>query len=195
MGTFTRMDTTNRSRYRLQWPTWFVLACATAALAYRQSVWQVFVGEQPGTYIYRFGWPLVYREDWDFQTTLEAPEAEYFGIAIIVDLVTSLIVLVSPVLFTERLLRRKRRRLQIGLQTLFALLGTIAVMLGVWRLQPELFDVPVPFTWSPPADPAGWAVWCSWLTSIELIFGVSCTVCVVGWTGYWILKRFFAATN
>ncbi len=189
------MDTTNRTRCRLHWPTWLVLACAAVALVYRQSVWQVSVGEQPGTFIYRCGWPLVYREICNFLTNPERSEAEYFELAIIVDLVTSLIVLVSPVLVMERLLRRKKRRFQMGLHTLFALVSTIAVMLGGWRLKPELFDVPVPFTWTPPVDPAAWTVWCSRLTRIELTFGVACTVYVAGWTGHWILKKCFAITN
>ncbi len=141
----------------------------------------------------RYAWPLVYREVWD--TALERPQAEYFGLAIIVDVVTSIMALLSPVLVTERLLRRKKRRFQMELQTLFALVGTIAVMLGVWRLKPELFDVPVPFTWTPPVDPAAWTVWCSRLTRIELIFGVACTVYVAGWTGYWILKKCFALSD
>ena len=186
-------DKTYPTRYRLHWPTWLVLACAAVALVYRQSVWQVFVGEQPGTFIYRCGWPLVYREFCDFLTKPEGSEAEYFELAIIVDLVTSLIVLVSPVLVMERLLRRKKRRFQMGLQTLFALVGTIAVMLGVWRLKPELFDVPVPFTLTPPVNPA-WTVWCSRLTMIALIFGVACTVYMTGRFGCWILNKCFAIT-
>ena len=90
-----------------------------ATLAYRQGVWQVFVADHPGTYIYRYGWPSTYCEVWDFRTILGPPEIEYHLLAIVVDMVTSIVVLASTVLLTEQILRRKGRLLQLELRTVF----------------------------------------------------------------------------
>jgi hypothetical protein len=183
----------NTARCLLSWVGWSSLIVVGLALFYRQAIWRTFVTDQPGTYIYEFGWPLTYREVWDVRTSLEQPPIEINWIAAIIDLVTSIAVLCSSLYVAGKL---SQSGLKFRLGNIFCLVAIVAGLIAMHQLMPDFLLVPQPVTFdSPVVAPSVYVVWMSRSTWVILNVALACTAFAIMQISLWIMRQCLRFVN
>lgn len=174
-----------RAWHRLHAVTWLALAVVGGALAHAHIVgrghWMVRYFPTINYYNDYHGWPIVLVERMPDTPFFENRFAPAFGCALAIDLLVSLLLLLSTASVIERWLRRPGSRLQLRLTTLFVLTAVVAAVLLVVQVEHRLVrGGPFSDPWEADRFRYTPLVWYPWYVRVPLFIGLASAVYTAG---------------